>query len=70
MKAGDLGPRSALGLFVQQRLIEDQTVDASTGFDIVNAWVLAWSRVHSGDTSAQPLLFGDVVVSDAALDVP
>jgi len=51
-------------------LIEDQSVDAATGFDIVNAWVLAWARVHAGDTSAQPLLFGDVSVSDAAIDIP
>ncbi len=51
-------------------VIEDQTLDAATGFDIVNAWVLAWARVHSGDTSARPLLFGEVSVSEHAVDIP
>jgi predicted dienelactone hydrolase len=51
-------------------IIEEQTIDAQDGFDIVNAWVLAWAQVHAGDNSAQALLFGDEQVSHLAMDVP
>ena len=50
-------------------LIENQTIDPDEGFDIVNAWVLAWARVHGGDTSANPILFGEVSVSELAVEI-
>lgn len=51
-------------------LIEEQTLDAAVGFDIVNAWVLAWARAHAGDDSGRGLLFGDVSVAAEAVAVP
>lgn len=45
-------------------------MDPSEGFRVINAWALAYARVHCGDARPQPLLDGEVSVSANAVLQP